>query len=230
MENDLQQGSYVNLLKNPERFTGYAGESSAKVWKAIYEENCFDRDQHYHMNHHGYSQDGCKEKRIFYKLISGIFYQLILGLHASISAHICQEWLDEKSKKWVVNEDCFKERLTNHPDRIENMYFTFLVLIRSVSKLDPYLKKNAFCDGTDDWKITKALVQKVTNALSECQITFDESELFKEEKLKLDFRDRFRNISAIMDCVSCQKCRLWGKIQTTGMGTALKVLFSFGNK
>ena len=33
---------YVNLLDNPERFTGYAGESAGRVWKAIYEENCFN--------------------------------------------------------------------------------------------------------------------------------------------------------------------------------------------
>jgi hypothetical protein len=32
---------YVDLLKNPERYTGYAGPSAARVWKAIYEENCF---------------------------------------------------------------------------------------------------------------------------------------------------------------------------------------------
>lgn len=30
-----------------------------------------------------------------------------------------------------------------------------------------------------------------------------------------------------MDCVGCQKCRLWGKIQITGLGTALKVLFAY---
>ena len=29
-----------------------------------------------------------------------------------------------------------------------------------------------------------------------------------------------------MDCVGCDKCRLWGKLQITGMGTALKILFS----
>lgn len=27
-----------------------------------------------------------------------------------------------------------------------------------------------------------------------------------------------------MDCVSCERCRLWGKIQTIGIGTALKIL------
>jgi ERO1-like protein beta len=45
--------------------------------------------------------------------------------------------------------------------------------------------------------------------------------------LKDEFRDRFRNISRIMDCVGCDKCRLWGKVQTQGYGTALKVLFEF---
>jgi ERO1-like protein beta len=28
-----------------------------------------------------------------------------------------------------------------------------------------------------------------------------------------------------MDCVGCDKCRLWGKVQTIGLATALKILF-----
>lgn len=39
---------YVDLLANPERFTGYAGPSASRVWKAIYEENCFDLVVPYH--------------------------------------------------------------------------------------------------------------------------------------------------------------------------------------
>ncbi len=31
----------VDLTLNPERFTGYSGEASRSVWRAIYEENCF---------------------------------------------------------------------------------------------------------------------------------------------------------------------------------------------
>jgi hypothetical protein len=63
---------------------------------------------------------------------------------------------------------------------------------------------------------------------------FDESVMFQDSKtaggispLKEDFRNRFRNVSRIMDCVGCDKCRLWGKLQTAGFGTALKVLFEF---
>lgn len=59
---------YVDLLKNPEKFTGYVGQSTWKIWKAIYEENCFESDGQ------------CIEKRVFYRLIS--------GLQASITTHV----------------------------------------------------------------------------------------------------------------------------------------------
>lgn len=41
-----------------------------------------------------------------------------------------------------------------------------------------------------------------------------------------EFRQRFTRVSMIMDCIICEKCRLWGKIQTLGIGTALKILFA----
>ena len=38
---DETEGDYIDLSLNPERFTGYTGPSAHRVWKAIYEENCF---------------------------------------------------------------------------------------------------------------------------------------------------------------------------------------------
>ncbi|KAF9901680.1 hypothetical protein BX616_002181, partial [Lobosporangium transversale] len=38
----VSEGVYVDLMQNPERFTGYSGPSAAKVWDAIYNENCFN--------------------------------------------------------------------------------------------------------------------------------------------------------------------------------------------
>ena len=32
---------YVDLLKNPERYTGYKGFSPHRIWRAVYDENCF---------------------------------------------------------------------------------------------------------------------------------------------------------------------------------------------
>ena len=42
--------------------------------------------------------------------------------------------------------------------------------------------------------------------------------------LKAQFKGVWHNISDVMDCVSCQKCKLHGKLQLLGLGTALKVL------
>lgn len=59
---------------------------------------------------------------------------------------------------------------------------------------------------------------------------FNEQTMFlggqQAQKLKEEFRLHFRNVSTIMDCVGCDKCRLWGKLQIQGLGTALKILFS----
>ena len=57
----MPRGAYVNLLQNPERYTGYAGPSAARVWKGIQQENCF-----------GGQDDTCLEKRVFYRLMSGL--------------------------------------------------------------------------------------------------------------------------------------------------------------
>lgn len=46
------------------------------------------------------------------------------------------------------------------------------------------------------------------------------------QKLKDEFRLHFLNITRIMDCVGCDKCKLWGKLQIQGLGTALKILFT----
>lgn len=34
-------GEYVDLLLNPERYTGYKGTSAHRIWRCIYMENCF---------------------------------------------------------------------------------------------------------------------------------------------------------------------------------------------
>merc|ERR1739844_516628 len=45
-------------------------------------------------------------------------------------------------------------------------------------------------------------------------------------ELKEMFKSNFMEISEIMDCLGCERCKVWGKLQVTGIGTALKVLFT----
>lgn len=59
---------------------------------------------------------------------------------------------------------------------------------------------------------------------------FDESAMFRKlsgpSSFKEQMRDHFRNISMIMDCVACEKCRMWAKLETLGLATALKIVLA----
>jgi hypothetical protein len=172
-------------------------------------------------------EDECLEKRVFHRVIS--------GMHASISTHLCYDYLNQTTGQWGPNLQCYKERLQAHPERISNLYFNYAFVLRAVGKLRDYVQDYTFCTGDpgQDAK-TKQMIRTLASAIPSGPQIFDENVMFQDHteegvSLKEDFRNRFRNVSRIMDCVGCDKCRLWGKIQTNGFGTALKVLFEFGN-
>lgn len=172
-------------------------------------------------------EDECLEKRVFYRVIS--------GMHASISTHLCYDYLNQSTGKWGPNLKCYKERLHNYPERISNLYFNYAFVLRAVGKLRDYVQDYTFCTGDPEQDaLTKRMITTLADVVPEGPKIFDESVMFTDNtlggiELKEDFRNRFRNVSRIMDCVGCDKCRLWGKLQTNGFGTALKVLFEFGN-
>lgn len=40
-DEESPDAQYVDLLLNPERYTGYRGAEAWQIWSSIYEENCF---------------------------------------------------------------------------------------------------------------------------------------------------------------------------------------------
>jgi ERO1-like protein beta len=168
----------------------------------------------------------CLEKRVFYRVVS--------GMHASISTHLCYEYLNQTTGKWSPNAECFKSRVYDFPERVSNIYFNYALVLRAISKLNGHLKDYSFCsaDPIQD-RQTKNKALELSNTIKASGEIFDETAMFQSPDavgLKEDFKQRFRNISRIMDCVGCDKCRLWGKVQTNGYGTALKILFEFDEK
>lgn len=215
-ETDNGEMTYVNLQLNPERYTGYVGPLARRIWDAIYSENCPQYS----------SGEICQEKKVLYKLIS--------GLHSSISVHIAADYLlDESTNLWGNNLDLLYDRVLRYPDRVRNLYFTFLFVLRAVTKAADYLEQAEYDTGNhaEDLKTHSLVRQLVYNhkLQSACPIPFDEAKLWQGQsgpELKQQIQKHFRNISALMDCVGCEKCRLWGKLQVHGLGTALKILFS----
>lgn len=215
-ETDNGEMTYVNLQLNPERYTGYDGPSAGRIWDAVYSENCPKYS----------SGEMCQEKKVLYKLIS--------GLHSSISVHIAADYLlDETTKQWGKNLELLYDRVLRYPDRVRNLYFTFLFVLRAATKAADYLEQAEYDTGNsaEDLKTQSLVRQLVYNPKLQaaCPLPFDEAKLWRGEsgpELMQQTQKQFKNISALMDCVGCEKCRLWGKLQVLGLGTALKILFS----
>lgn len=85
--------SFFSLTK------GYSGESAHRIWRAIYEENCFLRPQTRRAQEKNpfALNDMCYEERVFYRAIS--------GLHTSINIHLCANYpLVDGSFSYNVDE------------------------------------------------------------------------------------------------------------------------------
>lgn len=229
---------YVDLLLNPERYTGYAGQSAHHIWRSIYQENCFKPSRglgpYADFSNIG---DMCLEKRTFYRAIS--------GLHSSINIHLSARFLlsdkegfvESKDGIWGLNVEEFQRRFDPEltggegPSRLKNLYFLYLLEMRALAKAAPYLEHMEFYTGNEDEdKDVRRAVKDLLKVIKSFPDHFQEGSMFtggfQAAKLKEEFRQHFRNVSRIMDCVGCDKCRLWGKLQVTGLGTALKILFS----
>uniref|UniRef100_A0A8C5CYU5 ERO1-like protein alpha n=1 Tax=Gadus morhua TaxID=8049 RepID=A0A8C5CYU5_GADMO len=217
---------YVDLLLNPERFTGYKGPAAWQIWNSIYEENCFKG-----------------KSFVNWRLGKRAFYRLISGLHSSINIHLSARYLMDDNwfqKKWSHNVSEFQQRFDSEltagegPKRLRNLYFLYLIELRALAKALPFFQQSSFQLYTGQPRKDQAhkeLLLEVLRLADTFPLHFNENSLFAGDekeagKLKEDIRLSFKNISRIMDCVGCFKCRLWGKLQTQGLGTALKVLFS----
>uniref|UniRef100_A0A8B9L401 Endoplasmic reticulum oxidoreductase beta n=1 Tax=Astyanax mexicanus TaxID=7994 RepID=A0A8B9L401_ASTMX len=206
---------YVDLRLNPERYTGYKGPSAWRVWNSIYEENCFKPRSVYRPLNPLAPTRGefnffvlwlCLEKRVFYKLIS--------GLHSSINIHLCAEYLlDERWGKptWGPNVHEFRRRFDSAETkeegtrRLKNLYFLYLIELRALSKVAPYFERafiNLYTGNSQEDSVTKELLLQILNETKAFPMHFDESSMFAGHKMEAK------------------------RLKTQGLGTALMILFS----
>lgn len=77
------------------------------------------------------------------------------------------------------NLECFITRIGEHPERLQNAYFAYVVLLRALSKSGPQLlqtlaetSSGAATDGT------KAKLEELIHVAHSCPSTFDETSMF----------------------------------------------------
>ena len=141
---------YINLQLNPERWTGYNG---SHVWSALYDENCFSKPL----------DDMCYEERVLYRLLS--------GMHASINIHISESYYPPakgKRAEWEPNLDRFMRHFGANPERLKNLHFAFVVLLRSVQRAAPYLYNHPFLVGDAEEERRTAQLMQVCVYLFMC--------------------------------------------------------------
>jgi ERO1-like protein alpha len=212
------KGTYVDLTKNPEAFTGYQGQH---IWNAIFRENCFS----------DHLDQLCTEELVFYKIFSGLL--------SNINMHISTSYFDSAKNQTYVNLSMIQNRVLNFPERIENLFFLYSVMVKAFNKAE-YLIRNFDINtgnATEDYLARTLLddlfhTEKLKDLYEIASIYDEELDKFLNFNNLDNLMSRFRNVSSIIECVSCQKCKLHGKLQLYGISTMLKILLdkNFSNK
>jgi len=200
------------LEKNKEGYTGYQGQN---IWKAIYNENCFLTE----------GENMCVEKRIFYKIIS--------GYHANVNLNICSGMKEiDKENSQRKNYEQLMKNFLEHKDRVDNLFFLHSLFINALIKSKDVLNNLDISTGDENEDKKAKNILKIIQGKKDFNKHFTEGaknstsikKFLGYEKIN-EIKMRFRNISEIVNCVSCQKCRLHGKMQIYGIATMFKILF-----
>ncbi len=81
-----------------------------------------------------------------------VFFRLVSGMHASISAHIAAKYLlDERWDRWGPSLPEFERRLggAGIASRVRNLHFAYLFVLRAVLKAGPLLERFSYFTGVD---------------------------------------------------------------------------------
>ncbi|KAF0992664.1 hypothetical protein HZS_2155, partial [Henneguya salminicola] len=225
----LEDSQYVDLVKNPERYTGYAGQGSAKIWRSIFQENCLTSKQKI-IN--GNSSETCLEFQIISRILSG--FRTSVGIHASSRFPLES---NRFQTTWGINYESLEKRFApENTDSqgsrwIQDTFFAYSIVHRAILKSSPlWLLLDIKTGSSLEDKKTKEMIKEFMVILEKAPGTFREQVMFTDVKttpeLMESIRITFQNISQILDCVACDKCRLWGKVQIQGFATSLKILFT----
>ena len=185
---DSKEGTYINLLKNPEGYTGYQGPH---IWRAIFSENCFS--DRFNLL--------CKEDKIFYRIFSGWLSNTNMQIGFNFHDKKTNRTSINKGKNFLLNYDYFSGNETE-------------------DKITLNLINELFNENSKNLNILE-------NSFNETSLEFEN---FMHSQKISNLIIRFRNISSLIDCVSCSKCRMHAKLEIFGIATMFKIMFANNNE
>lgn len=141
------------------------------------------------------------------------------------SALINEEIERALRRSYSPDVDFFRFRVAPFRERLENVYFTFSVLVRAICRMASVLEE-VTCDTGNppvDLAARANLMQLVNTSIWDsysCKSAYLSQPLFDR---KFSLADRqLNNITRLLDCVECQKCRLHGIVTIEAFLLTLK--------
>lgn len=101
---------------------------------------------------------------------------------SSISVHIAREYYYPSTDTWGPNYNLFEKAVGSHVDRVNNLYFAFLFILRAAVKANDLFQRYSFdrYNTSDD-----AVVKKILSQLATAKLLSNENDLnHVEEKLQ----------------------------------------------
>ncbi|GFH18351.1 endoplasmic reticulum oxidoreductin 1, partial [Haematococcus lacustris] len=164
-------------------------------------------------------------------------YRLISGMHSSITTSIIQNYYNETSGQWGPNMPFFRARFGSPAAQpyLDNLHFTLLYTLQAVLQAKPQLLSSELATGEPESDKTTHLMleQLLAMRAPPSGPTAPAAETLPAAPAStpqegLDFsvpqlQATLHNISRLMDCVGCEKCKVHGKLNILGLATAIRL-------
>ena len=195
--------NYVDLQALDGGYTSFKGRS---IWQAIYSENCFRISD---TNPTTGVRSVCTEEESFYKLLSGM------------QSAIMTTSSDNKYSGALVKRhsfSLFRRGIAQKPEWMANLYFVLGATIKAVCAQSELLRNvDCYADTESGDRQCSQLLNGVVDRLApfcrEVPMLFVERH--GEAISKLD------NVTRLMDCIECDKCRVQGLMKAEGLRLTL---------
>ncbi|VDP92597.1 unnamed protein product [Echinostoma caproni] len=106
----------------------------------------------------------------------GIIQLFRPDIWSGMCTHNCWSTAKLVETEWSPNVEEFRARFDPNlveegPNRLRNLYFTYLVELRALAKAAPYLKRQTYYTGNETWdQGTRQAVRDLLNIIQKCAI------------------------------------------------------------
>ncbi|KAI5190772.1 ERO1-like protein alpha [Nematocida sp. AWRm77] len=158
--------------------------------------------------------DGSSIWKIIYKIAESdpFLTKLISGMHCSVSVHLCAFFKakHDDQNQYFMNHQLMRERVA--PAYLKNMHYLLDYLLSLLPLcLDEIVQHAHTSQGV-------AAAEHLQKELPKLQF------IYADYKGSASAEEKCAEISSLVPCMDCLRCKVWGKVQLEGLKSSLRIL------